>query len=109
MTSSRRAYPSDVSDEEWALVAPHLTLLREDAGQREHSVREVFDGSALRGEDGCAVARDARPSPALGSRLSAGAALAGGWLLRVTGRRSARAAAPGLRSFSCAERGHPRQ
>ena len=44
MTSSRAAYPSDVSDDEWALVAPYLTLLREDAGQREHSLREVFNG-----------------------------------------------------------------
>ncbi|WP_431310440.1 transposase, partial [Methylobacterium gnaphalii] len=42
--SSRRAYPSDVSDDEWALVAPYLTLLHEDAGQREHSLREVFNG-----------------------------------------------------------------
>ncbi|WP_408906187.1 transposase, partial [Roseomonas marmotae] len=25
--SSRKPYPSDVSDEEWALVAPYLTLL----------------------------------------------------------------------------------
>ena len=44
MTSSRRSYPSDVSDDEWALVAPYLTLLREDARQREHSLREVFNG-----------------------------------------------------------------
>ena len=44
MTSSRQAYPSDVSDDEWALVAPYLTLLREDAGQREHSLHEVFNG-----------------------------------------------------------------
>ncbi|KQT63276.1 hypothetical protein ASG54_08415 [Aureimonas sp. Leaf460] len=41
---SRPAYPSDVSDEEWALVAPYLTLLREDAGQREHTLREAFNG-----------------------------------------------------------------
>jgi transposase len=33
-----------VSDEEWALVAPYLTLLREGAGQREHPLREVFNG-----------------------------------------------------------------
>jgi transposase len=44
MTSARKPYPSDVSDEEWALVAPYLTLLPEDAGQREHSLREVFNG-----------------------------------------------------------------
>jgi transposase len=33
-----------VSDEEWALVAPYLALLPEEAGQREHSLREVFNG-----------------------------------------------------------------
>lgn len=41
---SRRAYPSDVSDDEWAFVAPYLTLMTEDAPQREHSLREVFNG-----------------------------------------------------------------
>jgi len=41
---SRKAYPSDVSDEEWALIAPYLTLISEDAPQREHSLREVFNG-----------------------------------------------------------------
>jgi len=41
---SRKAYPSDVSDEERAFVAPYLRLLREDAPQREHSLREVFNG-----------------------------------------------------------------
>lgn len=40
----REPYPSDASDEEWALVAPCLTLLPEEAGQREHSMREVFNG-----------------------------------------------------------------
>src|SRR5215212_5267359 len=40
----RKPYPSDVSDEEWAFVAPYLTLMREDAPQREHSLREVFNG-----------------------------------------------------------------
>jgi transposase len=42
--SERRAYPSDVSDEEWAFVAPYLTLMMEEAPQREHSLREVFNG-----------------------------------------------------------------
>lgn len=41
---SRKAYPSDVSDDEWAFVAPYLTLMSEDAPQREHSLREVFNG-----------------------------------------------------------------
>lgn len=40
----RNAYPSDVSDEEWALVAPYLTLMTEDAPQREYPLREVFNG-----------------------------------------------------------------
>jgi transposase len=41
---SRQAYPSDVSDDEWAFVAPYLTLMTEDAPQRAHSLREVFNG-----------------------------------------------------------------
>ncbi len=41
---ARKSYPSDVSDDEWALVAPYLALLPEAAGQREHSSREVFNG-----------------------------------------------------------------
>lgn len=42
--NARKPYPSDVSDEEWALVVPYLTLLSEAAGQREHGLREVFNG-----------------------------------------------------------------
>jgi transposase len=41
---TRKQYPSDVSDEEWAFVAPYLALVREDAPQREHDLREVFNG-----------------------------------------------------------------
>jgi transposase len=41
---TRRPYDSDVSDEEWAFVAPYVTLMTEDAPQREHSLREVFNG-----------------------------------------------------------------
>ncbi len=44
MKLRRKPFPSDVSDEEWALVVPYLTLLPEDASQREHSLREVFNG-----------------------------------------------------------------
>jgi transposase len=40
---NRKAYPSDVSDDEWAFVAPYVTLMREDAPQREHALREVFN------------------------------------------------------------------
>jgi len=36
--------PSDVTDAEWQFVVPYLCLLPEDAGQREHPLRDVFDG-----------------------------------------------------------------
>ena len=42
MASDR--YPSDCSDEEWAFAAPYLTLMREDAPQRVHALRELFNG-----------------------------------------------------------------
>jgi transposase len=40
----RKAYPSDVTDDEWAFVAPYLTLMTEEAPQRVYSLREVFNG-----------------------------------------------------------------
>lgn len=40
---TRQSYPSDVSDEEWAFVAPYLALLPFDAAQRRHDLREVFN------------------------------------------------------------------
>jgi transposase len=33
-----------VSDDEWAFVAPYLTLMTADAPQRRYSLREVFNG-----------------------------------------------------------------
>ena len=42
-TTARKPYPSDVSDEEWSLVAPYLTLMNEAAPQREHPMRELFN------------------------------------------------------------------
>ena len=44
MSISRKPYPSDVSDEEWSLVTPYLTLMTEDAPQRQHALRELFNG-----------------------------------------------------------------
>ena len=41
---TRKPYPSDVSDDEWAFVAPYLTLMTEDAPQRDYPLREVFNG-----------------------------------------------------------------
>ena len=39
----RQPYPSDVTDEEWAFVAPYLTLMTEEAPQRRYPLREVFN------------------------------------------------------------------
>ncbi len=43
MDTPRKPYPTDVSDEEWAFVAPYLTLMAEGAPQRRHDLREVFN------------------------------------------------------------------
>ena len=40
----RKIYPSDVHDEEWAFVAPYLTLMKEEAPQRDYCLREIFNG-----------------------------------------------------------------
>jgi transposase len=41
--AARKPYPSDVSDEEWSLVAPYLTLMKEAAPQRDYPMRELFN------------------------------------------------------------------
>jgi transposase len=41
--STRKPYPSNVSDDEWAFVAPYLTLMKEDAPQRDYPLRELFN------------------------------------------------------------------
>src|SRR5918997_3099747 len=41
---NQKPYPTDVSEEEWAFVAPYLALLvRQDAPQRTHDLRDIFD------------------------------------------------------------------
>jgi transposase len=42
-TQMRKPYPTDVTDDEWAFLAPYLTLMDQDAPQRRHSLREVFN------------------------------------------------------------------
>src|SRR5262245_56797694 len=53
MAEPRKSYPSDVSDEEWAFVAPYLCLMRESAPQREHALRDVFDALRWLAKTGC--------------------------------------------------------
>ena len=45
---TRKADPGDVSDEEWAFVAPYLTLMTEEAPQRSQALRNVFNGVRYR-------------------------------------------------------------
>jgi transposase len=40
---TRKPYPTDVTDDEWAFVAPYLTLMSPNAPQRTHDLREVFN------------------------------------------------------------------
>lgn len=41
---ARKPYPTDVTDAEWAFVVTYLVLMKEDAEQRTHDLREVFNG-----------------------------------------------------------------
>lgn len=42
MSQSRKSYPPDVSDDEWALLVPYLTLLPENVGQRSCSPPRIL-------------------------------------------------------------------
>lgn len=46
-------YPSDVTDAEWEFCAPYLTLMKEDAPQREHCPRGVFNALRYLVKTGC--------------------------------------------------------
>jgi transposase len=41
---TRKPYPSDVSDDEWGFIIPYLTLMNDQAPQRQHDLREIFNG-----------------------------------------------------------------
>jgi len=41
--AKKKRYPSDVEDAEWEFVAPYLTLISDQAPQRKHDLREVFN------------------------------------------------------------------
>jgi transposase len=53
MNTTRKSYPSDASDAEWEFLIPYLTLMREDAPQRTHSLRDVFNGIRYVVKTGC--------------------------------------------------------
>ncbi len=53
MSTKPRPYPSDVSDAEWEFCAPYLTLMKEDAPQRSHPLRDVFNAMRWLVRAGC--------------------------------------------------------
>ena len=53
MNTTRKSYPSDVSDAEWEFLVPFLTLMREDAPQRDYSLRDVFNAVRYVVKTGC--------------------------------------------------------
>src|SRR5436309_9570145 len=53
MNTTRMSYPSDVSDAEWEFLVPYLTLMREDAPQREYSLRDLFNAVRYVVKTGC--------------------------------------------------------
>ena len=50
---TRTDYPSDVSDEEWAFCAPYLTLMQEEAPQRDYTLRGLFNALRYMIRAGC--------------------------------------------------------
>jgi len=68
MATPRKAYPSDVSDEEWAFCTPYLTLMKEESPQRKHALREIFDALRWLMRAGCPwrmMPNDLPPWPAV--------------------------------------------
>lgn len=49
----KTGYQSDVTDEEWAFCAPYLSLMKDDAPQRDHSLRAVFNALRYMVRAGC--------------------------------------------------------
>ena len=53
MSTTRKSYPSDVTDGEWEFLVPYLSLMREDAPQREYSLRDLFNALRYMVKTGC--------------------------------------------------------
>jgi transposase len=50
---TKTSYSSDVTDEEWTFCAPYLTLMKEDAPQREYDSRAMFNAVRYMVRAGC--------------------------------------------------------
>jgi transposase len=53
MNTTRKSYPSDVLDAEWEFPLPYLSLMREDAPQREYPLRVLFNAIRYVVRTGC--------------------------------------------------------
>jgi transposase len=53
MNTTRKSYPSDVTDAEWEFLLPYLSLIGEDAPQREYPLRDLFDAIRYVVRTGC--------------------------------------------------------
>jgi transposase len=53
MNTTRKSYPSDVSNAEWEFLLAHLSLMREDAPQREYPLRDLFNALGYAVKTGC--------------------------------------------------------
>ena len=105
---NRKPHLSDVSDDEWAFAAPYLTLMTEDAPQREHSLREVFNGLRYVVRTGMQwhmMANDLPPWHTVYQQMQRWQ----GQCLRGYGARSAYARARDRRACAAAAGGDPEQ
>ena len=85
MSTPRKPYPSDVTDEEWAFVAPYLTLMTRGRPAAPARPARGLQRPALARAHRRPVALPAARLPAVGGGLPADPALAGG---RRASRRS---------------------
>jgi transposase len=53
MNTTRKSYPSDVTDAEWEYLLPYLALMREDAPQRVYPLRDLFNAMRYVVRTGC--------------------------------------------------------
>ena len=53
MNTTRKSYPSDVTDAEWEFLLPYLSLMREDAPQRAYPLRDLFNAMRYVVKTGC--------------------------------------------------------
>src|SRR5215210_5064758 len=52
-TRKLRSYPTDVTDQEWEFCVTYLTLMKEEAPQREHALRAIFNALRWMVRAGC--------------------------------------------------------